>query len=466
LSAYLTENAPQVQGQANTIAGNLNSTYGQVNTDLGNTVGQFNQQVASSYTAPNQQLLSQEKANPTAFASNAGNVSAFQGQLNDVYNGPQNFESTTPYSNIQDEVSQAVTDAGLWNSPAGVTSAYQQAEPNANPGIVSLDSALLQGTPGAMQTVTNAAAPYQNLTGYLANDVTTADQGVANAQQTAQQTAANTQAALTGQEQGLTAQEAADNTAAYNAANTNYQNELNALNAISPNATETADLNTLNTILQTPNHSNAQATTDLQNLEAAEAAATPQVMQQGAGGVGQVNPALQPLIQAGLTPAQIQQLVGEENQLLTPQFTSSANPGNGSAWTVGAAVPLSQYLTGPAPTQAQFTGASPQDIAEAQALNTLAGSNAMTVPNATGNTYTAPTLNFANAQQGLQNDLTAQQQGATALANQIAAQQQAQHVASEGKSGILGDVEKGAEALFPVQTLANYLAPQALGKEV
>ena len=453
LGAYLTENAPQVQGQANTIAGNLNNTYGQVNTDLGNAVGGFNQQVASSYQPQNQTLLQQEQSNPTAFAGDAGNVSAFQGQLNDVYNGPQNFESTTPYSNIQNEVGQAVTTAGQWNTPGGISAAVQASEPNATPGISGLDSALLQGTPSAISTVQQAAQPFQNLTGYLANDVTAADQGVANAQQTAQQVAAAANAQLTGQEQGLTAQEAADNQAAYNTANTQYQNLLSELQGYAPSASEAALMNTVNAELApgSGKGGTAQTNADQQALAADIAAQFPtqQVSRLATANPGGPN----------VAPS-LQQVLALERQLETPKFVASANQGNGSTWTPSQYVDLSQFLTGAAPTQSQFTASTPQDIAEAQALNTLAGSNVTPVSNSAGNTYTPATFNQANAVQALQNDLTGVNANAQGTAAGIAAQQQAAHVASGG-GGVLGSIGKDLGYAFPVTALGNYLA----GKE-
>jgi hypothetical protein len=461
LGAYLTENAPQVQGQANTIAGNLNNTYGQVSGDLSNAANNFNQQVASSYTAPNQQLLSQEQANPTAFAGNAGNVSAFQSQLNDVYNGPQNFESTTPYSQVQNEVGQAVTNAGLWNSPAGITSAYQQAEPNATPGITSLDASLLQGSPGAMSTVQQAAQPFQNLTGYLANDITAADQGVTNAQQAAQQanTAANAQ--LTGQVSGLNAQETADNQAAFTAANTQYQNLENELAGYAPSAAEQALMNQVNTELAPGSGQGGTAQTNA-NQQALLADIAQQFPIKDLSNVATTGGT--PVIANNGQP-NLDQILNLERQLETPKFVASANQGNGSAWTPSQYVDLSQFLSGSAPTQSQFTGATPQDIAEAQALNTLSGTQATQVPNATGNTYNPVTFNQSNALTALQNALTgvnAQTQGEAA---QIAAQQQARHVASEGK-GLFSNVGKDLSAVFPVTALANYLAPSAIKKEV
>jgi hypothetical protein len=223
LSDYLSANAPQIQNQANTVAGNLNNQYAQVGTDINAAANQFGQQVQGGYAATNQNIVNQALANPTGFVSNPGNVSAFQGQYNDTYTGPQNFESTTPYSNIQNEVGQAVQNAGLLGNQAGLqTYLSQNAGPNATQASNTLDALLLQGNPQAQQTIKTAANQFQNLTPQLTNAVTGADQSVQaaqqaaqNAQQYAQQQAANTTNQFNTQLQNqVTAGQAAEN--AYN----------------------------------------------------------------------------------------------------------------------------------------------------------------------------------------------------------------------------------------------------------
>src|ERR1700687_1200105 len=111
LGDYLSANAPQVQQQAGQIAGQLGTQYGQVKGDVGNAVNQFGQQVQSGYTAANPDLLSGLN-NPSEFVKNPENVQKFQAQYNDNYKGPQNFEGTNAYSNINNEVNSAVEKAG------------------------------------------------------------------------------------------------------------------------------------------------------------------------------------------------------------------------------------------------------------------------------------------------------------------------------------------------------------------
>ena len=186
LGDYLTANAPQITNQANAVAGTLNNQYGQVSGDLSNAVDQFGQSVAAGYVAPNQDIVNQAAANPAGFVSqDPNNVSAFQAQYNDAYNGPQNFESTTPYGQIQSEVSNAVQNAGTLNTQAGLQNYFSGTGGNQTQASNTLDALLLQGNPGAQQTISNAANQFQNLNPTLANDTTQADAGVTAAQQAA-----------------------------------------------------------------------------------------------------------------------------------------------------------------------------------------------------------------------------------------------------------------------------------------
>ena len=187
LGDYLTANAPQIQNQANTISNGLNQQFANIGTDISNAANQFGQQVSSGYTAGNQDVVNQAAYNPTQFASDPNNVNAFQAQYNDTYTGPQNYESTTPYSNVQNEVSSAVQNAGLLNTPTGLASYFGSQGNNPTQASNTLDSLLINGNPQAQQQIQQAAGQFQNLTPQFQNSVTQADQLVPAAQQAAQQ---------------------------------------------------------------------------------------------------------------------------------------------------------------------------------------------------------------------------------------------------------------------------------------
>ena len=238
LQAYLTANAPQITSEANTISNNLNAGYGQISGDITNTANQFGQQVSSDYAAPNQAVDQAAAANPAGFASTPSNVSAFQGQYNDTYTGPQSFESTTPYSNIQNEVSTAVNDASQMQTPAGLQTYFAGQEQNPTNAETTLDSLLLSGNPAANQQVQTAAGQYANLTPQLANDTSAADANVSAAQAQASQAAQAAQSAINpvvaSENTNLQNELAADQAAAtaYNTSETGAQNQAQEINQI------------------------------------------------------------------------------------------------------------------------------------------------------------------------------------------------------------------------------------------
>jgi hypothetical protein len=238
LGDYLTANAPQIGAQAANVAGGLNQQYGQVQGDITNAANNFGSQVQGGYTPGNSGLVDQAAANPTSFAATPGNVSAFQGQLNDQYTGPTSFEGSTPYSAIQNEVGSAVQNAGLLNTQSGLQN-YLAGTQGGNQTQASntLDTLLLQGNPAAQQQIQQAAGQFSGLTGQLGQATTGADQGVAAAQQAAQgaQNYAQTQLNPVATQFGntLNNQLATDQTgnAAYNAQVPGYNAEMQALNA-------------------------------------------------------------------------------------------------------------------------------------------------------------------------------------------------------------------------------------------
>lgn len=187
LGDYLNANAPQIQGQANKVVSGLNQQYGQVGQDITNAANQFGQSVQGGYAAPNQDLVNQAVANPTQFASNPDNVKAFQSQYNNSYSGPTSYESSQPYGAIQGEVNQAVQNAGLLNTQAGLGNYLGQTQGgNQTRASNTLDTLLLQGNPGAQQQIQQAAGQFQNLTPQFQQSVTGADQSVQAAQKAAQ----------------------------------------------------------------------------------------------------------------------------------------------------------------------------------------------------------------------------------------------------------------------------------------
>lgn len=321
LGDYLSANAPQITQQASGVANNLNTQYGQVSGDIGNAVNQFGQQVSAGYAAPNQTLVDQTLANPTILAANPTNLAGFQAQYNDTYTGPQNFESTTPYGTIQNEVSNAVQSAAPLNTQAGLQGYFaKNGGPNQTQASNTLDALLIQGNPNAQQTVNTAAGQFANLTPQLTTATAGADAGVTTAQQAAQQAAQYAQGqfgnTVNNFNQGI-------NTELTNANNTNQQNIAN-YNA------------------------------DVKGLTAGNFL-TPQQMQS-----------------LGVTQSQYNSLLAPVTEAATPNWYVDRNSGAQSTPTnINLNQWLQQLSAAPAATANQV--ATPEQFAEQQALSQLGG---------------------------------------------------------------------------------------------
>lgn len=228
LGDYLSANAPQIQNQANTLTGNLNTQYGNLNQGITDAANNFQSQVQGGYATPNQGAVDQAVANPAAFASDPNNVKAFQGQYNDTYTGPTNFEGTQGYSDLQNQVAQGVTQGNLLNSPAGLQTYLQGQGTNPTKASSTLDALLMQGNPAAQAQIQQAAGQFGNLTGQLGTATTNADQSVTAAQQAAQAAQAYAQGqygnAVTGFNANLQNELGTANTA-----NANYNTNIDAL---------------------------------------------------------------------------------------------------------------------------------------------------------------------------------------------------------------------------------------------
>ncbi len=186
LGDYLSANAPQITQQAGQVTAGLNNQYDTLNQGITNAANQFGQQVSQGYAAPNQDVVNQAVANPTQFAQDPNNVKAFQAQYNNQYTGPQNFESTTPYGQIQGQVQNAVQQGGLLQTQAGLQSYLGGQQKNPTQASSTLDALLLRGNPEAQQQIQQAGTKLGTLGTNLQTATQAQDQGVQAAQQAAQ----------------------------------------------------------------------------------------------------------------------------------------------------------------------------------------------------------------------------------------------------------------------------------------
>ena len=203
LGDYLSANAPQITNQANNIAGQLGNQYQTVNQDITNAANQFNQQVQGGYTAQNKDLVNQAVGDTTNFAKDQNNVANFQKQLNDQYTGPQNYQNTDQYGNIQNEVNQAVQNSALLKTAPGLQQYFAQNQKNPTQASATLDQLLVQGNPDAKATVETAANQFNTLPGQFQDTTTNANQSVQAAQQAAQDAAKYAQSQLGNETQGF-----------------------------------------------------------------------------------------------------------------------------------------------------------------------------------------------------------------------------------------------------------------------
>lgn len=317
LGAYLSANAPQIQGQAQKVAGNLNQQYGQLQGNIQNASTQFGQQVQQGYTAPNQDVVNQAVSNPTQFTATPDNLKAFQAQYNNTYTGPQNFESSTPYGEVQGQVNSAVQNAGLLNTRAGLQDYLGRQQTNPTRASSMLDAVLLQGNPQARQQVEQAAGQFKGLTDQFGQAVTGANKTVQDAQKTAQGAQDYARNALSG-------------------ATTNLGN-------------------TVNQQYQTAIQKAQQQNTDISNQLKAQSW-DPNILAP----------------QLGITPEQLTQLAQAVHDAQTSQYMTGHNFGAASKT---APVDLLGYLQQGNPTDYINAGnvATPEQYAQATALQQLAG---------------------------------------------------------------------------------------------
>jgi hypothetical protein len=341
ISAYLQANAGQAGNVANTIAGNLQSQYNTANQGIQQANQNFGQQIESARVPLNQQVAQQAATNPGQFAKDPNNVAAFQQMFNAQYSGPQDFSHSQDYSNLQGQVQKAQGQAALVNQGTpGLMTLLQEAESqggrNPTQGITALDSLLLQEDPNNFATLSSAAQPFAGLTNYLGQT----QQGLDTAAQNAAKEAAATKSQI--------------------------QNQFIGPGGVAPTMQAA-----LNKQLQTASQQAKGYNTQISDI------------------IGKLNSgqALSPQESALVDPA-------GTLQSLNPFGTSGGVFQNMLAEGFPGVAPgmLAQFYN--APAQLAQPGIenvmTPQQYADAQAINQLVGQNAIGVPDHLGNPFAVP----------------------------------------------------------------------------
>lgn len=201
LSDYLKANQGQVADFGQQVAGKLTGEYDATRGAIDQGFNTFNQDVQGGYTPPDPTRFNTAVTDPAAFVKDQKNVQDFQNWYNPTYGGPQDFESSNVYSNLNNQVNRAVENAGLVNDEAGLGTFLNNFMNNGTQttqGMRALDTALLRKSPEASQTIRNAAAPYKNLSTYLGETAQKANKSIQDTKQAAAQSGENVRNAFLG----------------------------------------------------------------------------------------------------------------------------------------------------------------------------------------------------------------------------------------------------------------------------
>ena len=200
LGSYLQVNAPQLQGMAEKVSGQLGQTYDTAKGAVDTGAQAIQNQITGGYAAPNQAIVEQAAANPAEFASTPENVAAFQAQYGNKYTGPASAEVTPDYTTTQGTVQKAVNDAANLGNYGGLQSYLTtNLETNPTQAMSALDTALLNQSPEAISQINTAAQRFPDLNNYFAQALAQQNQNIAGAQKTAADTAAATQQKFKGE---------------------------------------------------------------------------------------------------------------------------------------------------------------------------------------------------------------------------------------------------------------------------
>lgn len=400
-------------------------------------------------------MINQVAANPMGAVADQNQLSAFQGQLNDVYGGPSNWADL---GTQQGKAAEAQQYGGLTKTPGGTNVLTQQVEQQLNPGQTSqginqLDTMLLGGNPNAMQTVQSAADPYSTLNDYI------------NQQNT------NITGAI-GQGQTAAAQASQDALNAFTGANGTYTNLNNVVNQQSADALAQAQAQ------------QAALKADIGNLYGGQTMDTGTRELIGYGGadfgawgnnpqynVGQLSP--ETLASMGITQDQWNALQSAIQTAGTPATSQYYH--NFGAERPTTQMDLMSYLNQQDPTQMinAANTATPEQYAQMAAIQQLLGSKtpqgaAINPLNASlAGTYNPANLNNFNYQQALQdvqNYNTQAQQASDEMTKAIVGNADLQHAQSQHGGGVLGGIVNDFQ--HPGNIITSVINPMSWGANI
>lgn len=177
LNSYLTAN--QGNGFGQQFVGDVNNTVNQAQSAQQQGLQNFQGASDAGSTKLNQGLIDQAINDPNGFSKNADNMTAFQGQLNAKYSGPQAFsDDQAAYQQAQgatqrsqDTAQAANTEPGrfaLLNNYFG-NSNYTQGQQGLDNLLLQGDSATQQGLQQSQQNANAAQTSFQGLMPQAAN---------------------------------------------------------------------------------------------------------------------------------------------------------------------------------------------------------------------------------------------------------------------------------------------------------
>ena len=185
LNDYLNANSDQANQMVSQITQPIATAGDQAKSSVDSATNAFNTSVDSSSAPSNaSDLINQAATDPSAFVSNANNVSQFKAMQN-PYAGPTDITQSAGYNTAQSNINNVNQQLQNTGTEAGRFTLLQNqyANPTYSNGQQSLDQMLLENAPTTTQSFQNLQNQYGDLTNYLTNANTTADQYAKTAQQ-------------------------------------------------------------------------------------------------------------------------------------------------------------------------------------------------------------------------------------------------------------------------------------------
>lgn len=169
VASYLQANKPQAKETASRVAGKLTEEEQGIRSGIQSATDAYKTKVGEGSVTLDDDLIGRAAAAPESFVKNNDDLQKFFKQRDATYTGPGSYDESPEFVSLLERVKSGQEKAKSIDTSEGRKSYLYGIGKNPTAGVVSLDDLLIGGDPDARKMMTDAAQPFETLSGALSD---------------------------------------------------------------------------------------------------------------------------------------------------------------------------------------------------------------------------------------------------------------------------------------------------------